>query len=116
MNKLISKELLSLVLDTKIEKFKIVEEDNMMYFGYTSLNLDTLGRLCKEWALKEGYCLVSSIHDNNNYESKYCICEIMKPVYGSSSLYFPQENTIGSDTEPEAIFKACQWILEKEAK
>jgi hypothetical protein len=97
-------------MEIPIELQKIIDPDKECCCVYHFSNK------CKEWALLNGYCLASAIHDNGNYESKYCVCEIMKPVYGSSCLYYPREKTTDADTEPEAIFKACQWVLDNKDK
>ena len=56
MKDLISKELLSLVLEQKVKKVGIEDNGDLLYFLHEKLNasrvnLDTLGRVCKEKAL-----------------------------------------------------------------
>lgn len=68
------------------------------------INIYELMHLMKEWAWSQKYLLESGVTDtpfcsitNTNEEDTY-------------NNYLPDERTI-ADTEPEAIFKACQWIL-----
>ena len=55
----ISKELLSLVLSKEVEKLAVHTLDNRLIYkqeweyDWNEVNLDTLGRLCKEWVYKE---------------------------------------------------------------
>jgi hypothetical protein len=126
MGNIISKELFSEVLG--IEFLQIVTDskviENNLKRGLSSsmiayregiewsyINIHELAHKCKEWALIRGHCLQSCIHDNGSYEGVYCVCEILTPIYGSSSLFDALLKTTDAETEPEAIFKACQWIL-----
>lgn len=113
---MISRELLSEVLGTKtIQMNPILENNNMVgYLVYGSqdtitqirsnhkqINIYELAHKCKEWALKKGYILHSSL-------STFTVMDKQDGIsyYGN-----------GFDNEPEAIFKACQWILDnKEIK
>jgi len=62
MEDILIKELLSLVIDTKIGNCHIDNNEIVYYEGnedspkdYIRINLDTLGRLCKEYCYKLGY-------------------------------------------------------------
>ena len=77
---MISKELLSEVLETKAWDIKISNNILICLIGDGSeyrLNIHELAHKCKEWACTYKYLLESG------------------------------------STEPEAIFKACQWILDQ---
>lgn len=108
---MISKELLSEVLCIKYS-FKI--ED------YNESNLNNL-----EWWQNEIY--KEQMHTINIYELAHKCKEWAKNVYNNIDFMvygrgqcdltiFTQPDDIkynfNADTEPEAIFKACQWILE----
>jgi len=95
-----NKELLAEVLkDNEITHwdYEIKIENNLVYYcgGHKSINIYELAHKCKEWAYKNGYELMSSI--------AYC-CIDHKSF--AESVFFTE------DTEPETIFKACQWILD----
>lgn len=60
-----------------------------------------LGNKCKEWAWLKEYRLISGKFDDNSF---YCDIE--------TSEYDEHKVCIAADTEPEAIFKACNYILE----
>ena len=109
MKKEISKKLLSEVLeinenlisDASIDEFECryydVEDDK-----YYSCNIYELAHKCKEWALKQGYYLHSHTKEYND-----CRC-IVKSLDNIT-----QQFSCEMDTEVEAIFKACQWIMNK---
>ena len=114
MRELIKKELLSLVLDKKIQDIIIVYEDSIKYeinsnknkWGSEAidLNLDTLGRLCKEWAWKNYFITIrSGIAENGGWAN----------LANDNSVSF-----VSMDiplTELEAIIKATKWVAnEKE--
>ena len=104
---MISKELLSEVLCINVTeiyihkkqgyKFKTKSEKN----GWASTsdapipNIYELAHKCKEWALTEGFIIYSSCKSASIYKD-------LEYLYGASN----------EPTEPEAIFKACQWILD----
>lgn len=105
----ISKELLSEVLDLKV--FASISNDtNELKCLFVDLdkskelriNIYELAHKCKEWA----------------YENDYYVYSIFT-FAGEGFCYLTHENNISkrlitfeANTEPEAIFKACQWILE----
>jgi hypothetical protein len=99
----ISKELLSEVLQKEV-----VAIETTMYGHFdiefkndygTEINKYELAHKCKEWAVfNDIYCIKIQIVD------MWTSLEILK---GHSVVYCE-----GFDTEQEAIFKACQWILE----
>ena len=99
---MISKELLSEVINQNV-KVIVLKENTVFYQcedGFDDLiNIHELAHKCKEWAL--------SVYDSIDFM-----------VYGRSQCditIFTQPDDIkynfNADTEPEAIFKACEWIL-----
>ena len=69
------------------------------------INIHELASKCKRWALKEKLYILASFQLNTK-----AICEIQP--------FEDVENRIKcyAKTEHEAIFKACQWILENKDK
>ena len=114
---MISKELLDAVLsiDSKLEieyddgnvKFYITPKANSKgYYEQQDINIHELAHKCKEWALSNGaFEIFSGIEDAKD---RVCILSIFD-VY--DVMYFRN-----NDTEPEAIFKACEWMLIKHDK
>ena len=119
---MISKELLSEVLNL-VEVKGIYEEsdytydlcdrelnyaerlivfDTVGYNKYMIINIHELAHKCKEWALSKGYTTLSG---NNHLVLNSC--SICRTMTDDDWLDFY------SDTEPEAIFKACEWIMEQ---
>lgn len=110
-----SKELLSEVLqkeysDRLVERIEI--NDNLLQIFYTcsskgiatclgiEINIYELAHKCKEWALCRNKCLSSTPYCKGLY-----VCTILG------------DDMFEAETEPEAIFKACEWLLElKETK
>lgn len=105
MKEIISKELLSEVLGYTISSLYIAP--NKTFIEVHSEGVDKrfntyeLAHKCKEWSIKHGYLISSGL---TFYENGYF------------EIYIdPQGDIIkdgNSNTELEAIFKACQWILE----
>ena len=106
---MISKELLSEVLELKINLVEIDEARNKVFyycnqFGRMTGEISTfeLAHKCKEWAFDKGFVLKSykkqgafsgTYHYAIDINDK--ICEWL------------------ANTEYEAIFKACEWIMEQ---
>lgn len=122
MNYLISKELLSEVLGHKIWKILNCNIGTLRYCIYPNkrdepseytfpINIHELAYKCKEWALNKGYRLLSGF-DEKEYENSPDIeysC-IVNHIYCEGGCR--SDNNFNSYSEPEAIFKACQWILD----
>jgi len=110
---MITKETLGLVLGKEVTQIMGTHLDGQLYYEFESnkypLNLDTLGRLCKEWCFKQGYSQYIKIRKDlmNLYEEDH---------------FFVVQFGIGSDknaiqftgkTELEAIIKATQWVAKE---
>jgi hypothetical protein len=83
--------------------------DNNYHFKYkyfNSINTYELANKCKEWCDKS---ITINHHKDNEYRKGWIEVTIN---YDSTSVF--ANKSFISDTEPEAIFKACQWIYEKE--
>jgi hypothetical protein len=111
--KMISKELLSEVLNDgkyipnfwEEEKEIIVLGNNQYYCEEQKINIYELAHKCKEWASSYGFSCMSRPRFSSGW-----LCELM-------SDYGVEDEQFEAKTEPEAIFQACQWILEnKESK
>lgn len=103
---MISKELLSEVLGLKrIDEIYI--EDSVLYFCELNngINIYELAHKCKEWAYKEGFIIDTGFH-------KYYINQFKANCYGWVSSNINIKQHFNECTEQEAIFKACQWILD----
>ena len=108
---MISKELLSAVLKEKrvILDYEISISKNEIHYGHIDIeedgfiNIYELAHKCKEWAISKGWIL----HEVRNLK-EYII------YFGGD--YREPSDDFRAETEPEAIFKACQWILDKDSK
>lgn len=106
MQVLPSKELLSEVLDkgkgsiTKIEynPSKTIVEYEQLERYWNSINTYELAHKCKEWAHKLGFMVQSYQYNTKARVDLLKSCDI--------------DEIFIEETEPEAIFKACEWILE----
>lgn len=120
---MISKELLSLVLDEdfgiieKLNDVKIVifvdEDQNKLYIKtdnskyvqkeeieqteYKEINLDTLCRLCKEWMVKDNNDIINTF---NSSSVNGWVC--------TSSAY---NKRFVEETELKAVIKMCEYIV-----
>ena len=104
-DEMISKELLVEILELK-RVDKIYIEDNLLYFCELNkgINIYELAHKCKEWAYGNGYDLVSSVGNFNCGKHKGS-CMLHDDVNRDYT------NCYTGDTEPEAIFKACERVL-----
>ncbi len=98
----ISEKLLSEVLDEEVIRLGSfntptleVEVQRYSYKEWLNINIHELAHKCKEWALQYKYELLSGYLSGNGYV-----------------VVMEQRITWYADTEPEAIFKACEYILE----
>lgn len=111
MSEVISKELLSLVLGYRVSELH-VEDNNICYWKEDNtydavLNLDTLGRLCKKWCLKQD--IIDAIDFYIEKESvEFEICGFFEDKTKGYSLH-----TDNCDTELEAIIKATEWVAKE---
>ena len=119
---MINKELLSKVLDNEVpyqvKVHKIIIKNNSLNYFYNSkdsggglfeaneyINIYEFAHKCKEWAIKySGWTFQSYTNERG-----YGICRIK---VGDGQ----EVNKLIASSEPEAIFKACQWILDKDSK
>ena len=111
---MISKELLSEVIKRNIINIKtslddyIINENIVRYWDDKSvvhfeINIYELAHKCKEWALKKGYPF--------NVLYRYDYWDRCEPKY-DIDLY-NHRKSFRDDIEYNAIFKACEWILQK---
>lgn len=116
---MISKELFAEVMADKLpqglcELNDLVQDDDndvgyfhAQYQGYIDygiqwINIHELAHKCKKWAFNQNYWLDSRITFNKGgarIEERH-----------SDFIKDPKDFT--EKTEPEAVFKACQWILD----
>lgn len=115
----ISKELLREVLGYKVYNYALKSENIKLNkittsslgsepqtIGYEKdINIYELAHKCKEWALKRGYIIKSF----SSADKGYGIIEIL---IGKDEVI----DLKMADTETEAIFKACQWILDNKGQ
>jgi len=122
---MISKELFCTVMNVSLNRLVEFEYKTNMVSGtgyyyfidnehlddeYEFINIHELAHKCKEWAHKYWY-QIDSCYDGNTSFAEVINIKKFDPEY-------PQQFEIEmeQDTEPEAIFKACEWILEQKAK
>jgi len=131
---MISKELLSEVLGFKVTKIHVIQQDSDGYEDYefgtvllfsaeggrhnSKINIHELAYKCKEWCTKYNFKLESELtylEDGKFYGRARLIHTQMM---GFCVFGFQKQHTYKSEwfenymTEPEAIFRACQWVLE----
>ena len=123
---MISKELLSEICQTNLVslgKLEVIGSDICLYDCsmqpdiYMCWNIYELAHKCKEWAYTNKYRLSSSQHRLNTKQEYYINNQIAS--YFCSVYYITNDDSdiqMDANTEPEAIFKACQWILDKDSK
>ena len=117
---MISKKLLSEVLKHNILDIE-VEENLIWYKSPTiingnstnkelNINIYELAHKCKEWAYTNGYILVTWNENPHFYDSEWQ-CQIFKLGNITATKRLTEHFLYWLNSEPEAIFKACEWIL-----
>ena len=112
---MISKELLSEVIGVDVRYMSDEYDGNLVPYetreGWKTINIYELAHKCKEWALLNGFDIITVEIDEqyviltpDDWQTTKKEKRGMSFVISSS---FEAQNT-----EHEAIFKACQWILE----
>ncbi len=118
----ITKELLSDVLGENVDNIRMsdIPANRVVYevqgAGIRNpyvINIYELAHKCKEWAINygKGYYVWTGINHNSKWD-------VFVTKFNSFSKFEPVEyqavyNPLGGkETEPEAVFKACEWILE----
>ena len=112
-NELISK-VLNVNVQTKIHKDDLCSDNILIYWefdGYhnecRNINIYELANKCKDWAATKGYVLFSKTRLNSSLASCYF------DTIGRHDYEDDFHNDFRAETEPEAVFKACEWIRKK---
>jgi hypothetical protein len=122
---MISKELLSKVLGlTTICSNMYWYEGNVLVYHWkgnsklwfehrSRINIYELAHRCKEWAVM--------LHPNKQAFSSYPRWGNFKDYLETNGRYYICQHLVSgaqfeAETEPEAIFKACQWLLDNITK
>lgn len=110
---MISKELLNEVLGYEASYIQMVGTKlcfSCHIKGGSNINIYELANKCKEWAMQTPYIVdqlainIDRICLPNKFKTRYWCVWLLRYRKVSEEFY--------ADTEPEAIFKACQWILD----
>lgn len=111
---MISKELLSEVVGLCCGVKSIRNSEVVYWFNCigevreSSINIYELAYLCKEWASKHHYSVMSG-WEMTHWGGAYRV-----DVFRNSDNILFSMSTV--KTEPEVIFRACEWILEQVTK
>lgn len=120
---MISEELLSEVLGIEVNDFGFsLYDKSLMFINQTyytdenntkhrtgckkSISIYELAHKCKEWAFKQEYRISSQYVEKGEFTSSW------SKVHNLVSADNDFIHRFHANTESEAIFKACQWILE----
>lgn len=112
----ISKELFEAVME---EDFNCTKDD-YIYYGIRDtkdsarISINQFFFKCKEWAYSKGYGLVT-FPLRGNYS---CIITDMDKSLNEifDSKLFALDKLIQADAEQQAVFDACQWVLDNKEK
>ena len=104
-------KLLNAVLQTNIQQDDYCIKNNILSYSYCrcdnewcteKINIYELAFQCKAWALKNNFNITSMIVKDGGK------CEIYNKFQTNYNT-----KKIKAETEIEAIFKACEWVLEQ---
>jgi hypothetical protein len=110
---MISEKLLSAVMDKKCSKIKTVGDE--IYYTWldspnyidSSINIYKLQYLCKKWAFSWKYWLDLHFITSKKYYGKILV-KISRVDISEGEVILKEY-----DSETEAIFEACEYILNK---
>lgn len=112
-----TRELIEAVFNTKIDgeapsiqkAYSDMNGDELewyvVHFNFLEYPLDYVTHMCKEWALKQGYRILTEPY--NDYGHTDWMVEVTK--YEKSN---PQRFSL-YESEHDAVDTACEWILEQ---
>ena len=108
---IISKELLSEVLQQNV--ISVYERRNQHRYKTSSVNgpwtsgsdvplpnIYELANRCKEWAHSQNFMIQSYLYNTKARADLLSSCDV--------------DEKFQADTEPEAVFRACEWILKEQ--
>ena len=102
---MISKELLSEIMDDKVKSIRIMNNTIFIYFENNNqeyfIDIYELTHKCKAWALSQGYY----------FELNICLSVVHLKLWKDVGITKLFKSFKGSK-EIEVYYKACQWILE----
>jgi hypothetical protein len=117
---MISKELLSAVLNEEIIHIFDIENNELRFNtnpnDYTnSINIHELAHMVKEWAMSYEYYIYSRCRIKNRGASVSAVAVVIKrTLFSIPNLNHSDIKSYNKDkTEPEAIFKAGEWLLKE---
>lgn len=88
--------------------YNVLFKGNKVGSGAKHFNIYELAHKCKEWAVDNHFHIYSKIMKDK------AVAKIRKSINGKH-----RKNTLClfvANTEPEAVFKVCQWILDNQKK
>ncbi len=125
----IGKELLSIIEELDVTRICTIKEDYLYYkttdllneeledIATFSINIHELAHKCKEWAIKQdyGYIINSCTKHTFGYAQVEWYEKNHKDKHGTyrEHTFYSEWFKAGNNSEPEAIFKACEWILKE---
>lgn len=114
----VSKRLVEAVLEKELflEHLWGIDKNSLLYYteengGGEYINVHELSYLCKVWAYENGFTINSSVYAASslkNGKRTYRIFGVVNMIKDYECSF----EKIFANSEPEAIFKACQWILD----
>jgi hypothetical protein len=87
---------------------EIIEDEK--YCHGTNYSIHAIANKCEEWATKQENCF--AIVSGKLPDNYFCCVQYKFHWLGTDDF----EKYFRAKTKPEAIFKACQWILENKTK
>ena len=110
---MISKELLSEVLNLNITYIERCNNSIIykisVYDREEEVNIYELAHKCKEWAYSQGYIISSGLTPVLGVNK-----DGWAEVFSSSTPLDGKLHTFKQLSEPEAVFKACEWIFKEQ--
>lgn len=108
--------------DILYDNYEVVIEEEIAYlrnknafYNHRKVCVYRLAHMCKEWALDQNVSISSTFKHTYGYAWVEWYVEYKNSRFGYHQGH-NYKNEFQAETEPEAIFKACEWILENQSK
>ena len=116
---MISKKLLSKVFNEKVLSYNVINKTEIIvqFVEHDEvINIHELAHKCKEWAYIKGYLLkghlfeitVLEMYEGFSLASPLLTLDVISK---DNKYYTEEEKRMFPQSEPEAIFEACDYIL-----
>ena len=125
---MISKELLSVVLGFEVTNILHINNNTIAVYDGTvlddsvtewnqAINIYEVSHLCKQWAVTRGVTISTfPYYFDDGFGANWSLSKLKPVDFYESCGSWKGNNSGGAESEPQAVFDACEWILKQGIK